>query len=78
MHNETQEDNTVIYRNGSPVCLTGLIADTRSGWSDHNYSYSAQDGQEIHLRLIRTRHAGLWRFYLKRGGFVAASWTVNR
>jgi len=67
----------MIYRNGSSVDLAGLIADTRSGWSAH--SYSAQvDGQEIDLQLIRTRHAGLWRFYLKRGGFVAASWTVNR
>lgn len=67
----------MIYRNGSSVDLSGLIADTLTGWSAH--SYTAQvDGQEIALRLVRTRHAGLWRFYLKRGGFVAASWTVNR
>ena len=64
-----QANDTMIHRNGIPVGLEELIADTATGWSAH--SYTAQvDGQEIDLRLIRTRHAGLWRFYLKRGGFV--------
>ena len=72
-----QANDTMIYRNGIPVDLAGLIADTLTGWSAH--SYTAQvDGQEIDLRLVRTCNAGLWRFYLKRGGFVAASWAVNR
>ena len=67
----------MIYRNGRPVDLKGLIADTFTGWSAHSYTATV-DGQEIDLQLIRTRHAGLWRFYLKRGGYVAANWTVNR
>jgi len=66
-----------IYRNGQPIDLAGLMADTATGWSAHNYSTQV-DGQEIDLLLIRTNHAGYWRFYLKRSGFVAASWSVSQ
>jgi len=66
-----------IYRNGQPIDLAGLMADTATGWSAHNYSTQV-DGQEIALRLVRTNHPRYWRLYLKRGGFFAASWTVSR
>ena len=67
----------MIYRNGQPVNLAALMDDTANGWSTAEYT-ARVDNQDIDLRLIRTRHAGIWRFYLKRGGFTAASWTVNR
>jgi hypothetical protein len=67
----------IVYRNGAETDIDELMHDTLTGWSAEDYSALSPDGDSISLRLIRTNHPGYWRFYLKRGGFVAAKWIVR-
>ena len=71
------DNDCIIYRNGAETDTHELMSDTATGWSSQHYT-ALHDGDSITLSLIRTNHPGYWRFYLKRGGFVAARWTVER
>lgn len=76
---------TEVRAGGVVVDAAELARLTAGGWWDQSLAVAGQynvtarfHGRHVPANLTRTNHPKYWRFYLKRGGALAACWTVEK